>query len=488
MNEVVDDAKSVCEEPLPDLIFDSGHAIEVLSRTDRRAACDQKQTTAAAPARLHINPVLPAVTSTNQACDPSLTNVGNPKERTQHASIDAARKISTNVASTMSAQIEENVKKDFANLASQKKWALAQHRRTSIVKINLTSRCNLRCVYCTVGTENHIDLDIPAESLAKIMQYVREMKPDEVQFGCFAETTVYPEWYRVVETVLDGGIRVGIISNLARVLEPNEIDVLSRCSFLQTSIDTIDCARQKSLRKNVDVRTILYNIQRVRGHALQMGRAGPKIAWIHVPTVETICGLKDYVGCAIACGVNEISIHPVLNFSGTKEQLQDIVDLPLDELKRVCSMLTEAGDIAGKYGVTFAVSELEMIKSRLAEANRIPSKPVHERGELDAALGRVSFNTKKCTPGNTRLCLDPWNVAMVSASGDLYPCTVCGTPIGNLRDFDKLEDILSSDSYVKWRLNLINGTPGEACLNCPIAAEGSTDALAALVLRLPRSY
>lgn len=358
--------------------------------------------------------------------------------------------------------------------------------KTSSLWINLTSRCNLRCVYCTVGKPGHIDRDISDVSLEKILAFIREVRPTRVMVGCYTETTSYDGWVEVVRAITDQGLSVNVISNLARLLDAEEIDTLARCATLQTSIDTIDRDRLKEVRKGADIRTILYNVVRIRGRALELGITPPRMEWICVPTRENFSGLMEYVGCAIACGVSSISINPVLQFQDAKQKLPDLLDFPDAELREVFAKFEAAAAFAFTHGVAFALGNRDLIEERLRNSETTAKPESAVRGELVAALGRVSFYARQLHTGMTRLCSQPWDNVVLSDKGELYPCTICGTPLANLDDYERLDDALSSPALVKWKQNLLDGTPGQACVNCLRAPEGSIKDLRALVRNLAR--
>ncbi len=362
--------------------------------------------------------------------------------------------------------------------------ALSAPAGISTLWLNLTSRCNLRCVYCTVGTASHIDADLSPESLEKVMRFIRDTKPGRINFGCYAETTMYKDWHLIVKEVIDLGISVNIISNLARVLTPDEIEVFSQCDSLQNSVDTVDIDRQKALRKGADIRGILYNIQRIRARSLQLGRATPWISWICVPTPENIPYLLDYVGCAIVSGIKAIDINPLLQFSDSKVTIADLLDLPDAEFLQAYDYIKEAMAFAQQHNITLTLNNQLLFDERVARiaAGNVEGPLV--RQELRAALGRVSFYAKNLQPGNTRLCTLPWDTSVLYGNGDVLPCTICGTPMGNLAQFESLEAAMACEPLNEWRRNLLTGNLGEACTNCLRAPEGSTEALSALIADL----
>lgn len=363
---------------------------------------------------------------------------------------------------------------------------LCRPARTQDIWINLTSRCNLRCVYCTTGKPGHVDQDISADSLAKTMAFIRERRPARTIVGCYTETTAYQGWTGVVREIIDLGIDVHIISNLARMLDFEEIDTFARCRRLQTSIDTMDRDRLKEVRRGADIRTILYNILRIRGRALELGRTPPPMEWICVPTRENLAGLMEYVACAIAAGVASISVNPVLQFEDSQRKFPDLLDLPDAELCDAFGRFEAAAAFARKHGVAFSLANRDLIEERLRNEANDAGRTPPARAELVAALGKVSFYARRLSAGRTRLCTQPWDTVVLSERGELYPCTICGTPLVRLDEVARVEDALRAPAVLQWKRDLLAGAPAQACVNCLRAPEGDAAELAAMVRKLNR--
>lgn len=352
---------------------------------------------------------------------------------------------------------------------------------TQSLWINLTSRCNLRCVYCSVGKPGHIDQDIPPESLDKIMDFIRHNRPSRVMVGCYTETTSYEGWTEVIRAIIDTGTSINVITNMARQFDSDEIDTLAHCTTLQTSIDTMDRERLKEVRKGADIRTILYNIVRIRARAIELGITPPQLEWICVPTQENFASLMEYVASASACGVSTITINPVLQFQDAKQKFPDLLDFPDTELREVFNRFEEAAALARAHNIAFNFISRDLILERLNN----PTQPAPTRGGLTAALGKVTFYAHQLPAGTTRLCTQPWNNVVLSDKGELYPCTICGVPMAKLEDYANLEEALHSPGVLEWKRNLLAGTPDKACVNCFRAPQGSTQELEAMVAQLP---
>lgn len=362
---------------------------------------------------------------------------------------------------------------------------LSAPARIDAIWVNLTSRCNLRCVYCTVGQPGHVDRDIENNSLDKLMDFLARRPGVDVNLGCFTETTSYADWVPVLNRFLDLGANIHLTSNLAKLLDESEIDVMARVATLLTSIDTLDRERLKEKRKGADIRTILYNLTRIRGRARQLGRASPRLVWICVPRQETLDDLMEYVSVAITLGVSSIVVNPVLHFADSKEKIEDFLDASTDALRNAFTKLEQARVFAEAHGISCQVHNRDLMLERLNSPTPDRLPPGASRTSFQAALGLVSMYARRLPAGKTRLCTAPWRTVVFTQDGHALPCPIPGVPLAQLRDAGRVEDTTASADFTQWRRDLLAGQPPLPCANCRMAPEGTPEELKALVRRLP---
>lgn len=345
--------------------------------------------------------------------------------------------------------------------------------------LNLTSRCSLRCVYCTRGNPHGEEVDLGQDSLEKIFAFLEEHTPDCTNVGCYTETTSYDGWEGVLERLLSLPTQVNLISNFSRLLTEAQLEVISRCRFLQVSLDTLDLSRTQAVRRGADVRTILYNPQRVRAAAIQYRRSTPQITWICVPSEENLPGLAEYVACAKACGVHTLVIQHVMKFSGSPAEPEDLLDLPSPRFEKAWALLKEALELADAIGLQVEFKNREHFEAR-------NSGTTLGRCTMEMALGRSTYYGQRVPEGHTRICLAPWTSVVLSEGAELYPCAICGIPLARLQEHATLLDAHRSPALEAWRQNLLEGRLGEDCRNCISAPIGTQADLVRMVQGLPK--
>jgi MoaA/NifB/PqqE/SkfB family radical SAM enzyme len=84
--------------------------------------------------------------------------------------------------------------------------------------LEFTSRCNLACAYCETSLPQYRSLgkDMDPTALNAIIDYLIEHKPSSVCVNGHGETTIYKDWHKYCNRLLDHGIPLGIITNLAK--------------------------------------------------------------------------------------------------------------------------------------------------------------------------------------------------------------------------------------------------------------------------------
>jgi MoaA/NifB/PqqE/SkfB family radical SAM enzyme len=157
------------------------------------------------------------------------------------------------------------------------------------IKVDITTRCNLRCVYCAVSSKRYVGTDMPAEIVKKSISLISNLRPQYPDLQVFlngnGETTYRTDWTNLVAPLLESGIMVRLQSNFAKEFSERELEVLSCMNVITISVDTADRALLAKLRRHVDIRQIITNIAMVRATAVRMLRKPP--------TFTFACGLYD---------------------------------------------------------------------------------------------------------------------------------------------------------------------------------------------------
>jgi MoaA/NifB/PqqE/SkfB family radical SAM enzyme len=177
--------------------------------------------------------------------------------------------------------------------------------RPRIVFVELTSRCNVRCVYCPVSLPEYAgeDLDIDVEELARMLC---RSHPMEVQISGHGETTMLPSWTHVANKLLEQGLPITLTTNLAKRMSDEEIDVLTRLRTLKISVDTADADLLARLRRGVRLEIVEETMRRVIETCRDRRRDLPFLQISCTVSDVVVPGLCDLVRWSKAHGAHGI--------------------------------------------------------------------------------------------------------------------------------------------------------------------------------------
>jgi hypothetical protein len=230
------------------------------------------------------------------------------------------------------------------------------------VRLDLTTRCNLRCTYCAVSQPSYVGTDMPDDVLDQAVSTIISLSRlgtiRQVDVNGYGETTYREGWTNICFSLVDNGIPVCITSNLARAYSEKELEALACLDHIAISIDTNDRALLARMRRKVDVRQIVMNIIQVRQAALKMHRKPPAFGFICGLYEQNTLQMEDFARFAVAMGIRDVSFWNLDQYAyeGTDIPLEDramaLDKLPPDRLVPRLRSIAEALDILKRHGIT----------------------------------------------------------------------------------------------------------------------------------------
>jgi radical SAM protein with 4Fe4S-binding SPASM domain len=344
------------------------------------------------------------------------------------------------------------------------------------IRLDLTTRCNLRCVYCAVSQSTWQGADMPiglAQRAAALIQRAaaNQILPT-VHINGHGETTFLSNWMEVCKPLLQFHVPLVMTTNLAKQFSSEEFDVLAQMDTIMVSIDTSDPELTRRMRRKVSLSKIVENIEQIRIASARLHSPSP--------IFRISCGLYDkntldienLAQFAIAHDMKGVGFWNLSSWSFDKfpyentdvpaeDRAYPLDDLKNDELRPRLDAIRRA---------------ISLLKSNDIE--------VHVNGDfIDALRSRLEPNhqtdqktrSHDLPQGMTRDCIDPWSYFEVNTNGDVQPCCA-HTAIGNLHNTD-LHEILDGPAMRRLREDLLNGTPDPQCANCRLRRPTRPEAL-----------
>ena len=306
------------------------------------------------------------------------------------------------------------------------------------VTLEFTTRCNLKCTYCAVSRPWHEKEDLDLEVFPSLLEEFRTLGVKKVQISGGGETTIVKNWDDYLFQLLDNGIEVSIITNLAKPLTDRAVRALSRCVEINTSCDTVDAALYAAIRKGGDFAVFLHNISRIRAMCLVEGRRIPYLIWNAVATDKTIGSIDRWTAMGIAVGIDHFQISELSKLDDLPDGLavDSVGTLPPEKLAEARESVERGRAMAKAAGKGFALlptveSALNgsgvVMRIRTVVEEHEGSKPVLSKAltVLEPSPGSTATApapTPAMGPGKTKNCVMPWTEAYLYASHQLGPC------------------------------------------------------------------
>jgi len=328
---------------------------------------------------------------------------------------------------------------------------------TARAELELTTHCNLRCVYCRGSEPWGADMDL--QYLPSIIDTLKHRGVLAVGVSGNGETLSIKDWRTHCDRMLDEGLNLFVTTNLARELSDEEAATLGRFIIVRVSCDTVRPWLFKRLRRGGDLKMLLYNMAKIRSLAITLGRKPPTFWWNAVVTRQTVFYLEEYVAFGLSVGVKHFCFMELCGPPPVDEGLEPVnhvTDMPLEELQRVPDLFQRVFAMIRENGGSFICNAvMDSVNERLQGG-------LSGTRTVDESIPRVPN-----VNGFTRNCLDPWIYARVSVDTSVKPCCITDEPMGFLNRGPSLEEILNSDAIKSYRSGILTGKLMPACRMCP---------------------
>ena len=363
---------------------------------------------------------------------------------------------------------------------------LLRIRRLRQMGVELTTTCNLACVYCHFAPLSRRGKDANPLLIEGIVDFLRDFPVDYVTMSGDAEITMFTGWTDVARRILAMGIDLRTISNFSKgIFSDEEVDVFSQFRQILISLDTSDAALLKKIRYRADLRTITLNMQLVRARAIATGRPIPEFVCNVVLHDKNVSHADKTVAFAIANGFAQVSMVRYVDLEEVSGGINDLRDNPNATQVYQIRTLDDAGLHAGVQALRAAVS--------LAE-NRINlSIQPDILEEINAGLngGEDAKTTAPIYPPGTRRtksCMMPWDFYYVFWNGDVPPCCIVkNTMVDNVLG-KPITDSINSAEMMDWRRTLLTGDLKPECETCTYVADTDTQSLRSQVEQYLTQY
>jgi len=328
--------------------------------------------------------------------------------------------------------------------------------RFATLIVEITSRCNLRCIFCPKAVKDNEkvpgrDMDMDEATLAATLRFARQARPELASLVGVGETTFREDWRAVCQRFFDLGIPGIINSNFGRLYDEAELDSLLKFFNITISIESSDIELQKKLRKAVDLKVIVTNIVALRARARLTGVKMPRLTVNCTVSDRNVMGVQALAALCAELGIDQFNLS----------SLYEIEALSHHQLRSI-EHLAPAQRIEAVNVLQAAQQMLQGSRTQLCVQPRL----------LQLYGGQSEEGPRA---GLTRVCLQPWTSYTVGADGQVFPCCVTADSFARIEQAS--DDLLNGEAIRTLRRRLLDGELPEMCQSCSNAPLGTLDDL-----------
>ena len=341
---------------------------------------------------------------------------------------------------------------------------LTMNYHVGTVYVELTSRCNLRCIYCKKSLPGNDEVagrnvDMSEKTIEATINFIKKAGYTHIGLSGTGETTHMKNWMEVCGRFFAIGPKNFMLnSNFTRMFTTEELDFLLNFSSIMVSIDTADATVMKSVR-GADMRAITTNIIMLRTRARILGRKAPPILVNCTVTSTNAFLIADLAHYCAEMKVFGLMLNSLFDYEDRREtdRVRAVENMDAASLQKLREQISQAIDLLKDSGVRMGVMP------RL----------------VDVANGQK----EELRPELTRFCDPPWHQLTIGADGQLFPCCVTIDNVGNIHDSEDPNELLNGPAFREYRRRMLRGPMPEGCKRCNNAHLSSRDELLRQVAR-----
>lgn len=307
----------------------------------------------------------------------------------------------------------------FSRKMKSLEWALRQNKLwgpfPTFAKVEITTVCNLNCIMCArekISNPRHMEYETFVDIVDRLGSGICEIWPHG-----FGEPLLHPDYFKMMEYLKSKGIAFGLSTNGTLMHEKY---------------------RRKVLELN-PVR-IRFSIDAAEKEAYEHIRVGANFERVKENLIETVKLCDEMYEGVSKYKRPQIYIYATLNMDNL-DQIDKLI-----EMKNECNVdYLNIMDITYNYDFGTSTAD-KAIRVQLSEE------------ELDAILDKHAHHKDvfiKIKQLEKRVCDSPKAQCFINLDGDVWPCTcVSGDlmpPIGNIFDFDNINELYQSDDWNMFR-------------------------------------
>ncbi|MHB9154099.1 MAG: tetratricopeptide repeat protein [Endomicrobiales bacterium] len=345
----------------------------------------------------------------------------------------------------------------------QKKTVLGSKPRC--LWITITSRCNLRCVMCSVWRRSW---DLPEKTVREIKGYLPYLEELRWQGGEVFLAERFEELFD--EAVKNPHVRQNINTNGLLIDERWAKKLARRNVNLAYAIDGVTAPTYEKIRRGARFDELVKGLELMNAYKTRYNARAPfngrMTTMMSFIVMKSNCReVSRTVEFARKYGFDSLQVYPI---NGSLEPENIFIHDDREALRDIGGAMREVSRKAKEYGIELLAKlpplpgtqeSQEKKEERGGGQQPLPGKEVPAPRENAPAPRK---ETVLCPVFSGGACRLPWQHLFIDGSGGVRPSCECDHEIGNVES-DTLEDIWNSETMRQYREKLLAGSAQELC-------------------------
>ncbi|MBL8898087.1 MAG: SPASM domain-containing protein [Planctomycetes bacterium] len=306
--------------------------------------------------------------------------------------------------------------------------------------IELTSRCPFDCVFCSRaamrGDGEHMDLRLFSKLIGALEA------PEVLRLNYSGESTHHPQFFDALRIAAATHATTELVSAFATFpLARMEDLVSSGLDRLTISLHTLDPAQWRAIYARASVEAFCERMEALLEAKRKLGSAKPRIDLAFVAMQRNLDQLERIAAFAVARGIEELAVHPLIRRDEIREAFADEVE----EGRLRETFRAQLNEIVARTRRDFPTLTLSLSTPELGAAPELG-----ETAQASAAPLPQGAHIVSCDQS-------PWETAHVLANGDVVPCEVQDRRVLGRLAQQPLREIWHGEAYRRFRSACASG-------------------------------
>ena len=312
-----------------------------------------------------------------------------------------------------------------------------------ILTIEVTSRCNLRCVMCpkTAGFVNTAPDRVISPAVIDRIEPVLGAVDGVDLSGLWGEAFLFPDLYLdILRRLKRRHIGVHTVSNGTLITDSLAAELVALgLDRREISVDAARPGTYRAVRRGGELERVIEGVRAIVRHKKRTGTRLPAIKLLFLGMTDTIEELPEFVRLAASLKVPTVVLQAMGEYESVKGK-----SVAAGHRETGRRWLDAARGEARRLGITIELFPPDQF--------------------FDAAPAAPS-GAPAPAPCAVKDCFFPWDRAVIAASGEVFPCCSSPASFGDLMD-QSFEEIWHGAEYRRLRAALLGGELPLMCRTC----------------------